>query len=142
MTAPNDAVKRLAAVMNILAREFESVDDDDLLTDVTSAGLDATVEANRIRGLLLGAVVRAKKEELANALHARRSVSRVRNQMPSAASERRAMLLQALERRPQVALALDSQHRDITTLSDADVEKVLSALDALGLLREGGSTKR
>ena len=144
MTTPKDARERLAAIMDALAAQTESARDEELLDEAAASGLDVSAESTRVRGVLLGAVLRAKKERLADALGAhRRTVAAlsVRSaRIPRMPSDRRALLMQTLEQRPQMKEALVTlQHRDFSSFSDADVESVLKQLDALGLLPEDDS---
>ena len=63
--------------------------------------------------------------------------------IPVAAPERRAFLMQELERRPHVKDAVaELRHGDVPSLSDADVENLLTQLEALGLLADGNSKPR
>jgi len=144
MTTLKDARVSVATLMDALAAEVESASDRELLDDAAAAGLDANAESNRVRGLLLGAVVRAKKERLADAVKARRKNVPLAStgRIPMAPSDRRAFLMQTLEDRSQMKEALGIlQHRDLAALSDADIESVLKQLKALGLLGEDDSEK-
>ena len=144
MTKPKGARERLAALMDALAEQAESMSDQEVLDDAAATGLDADAEANRVRGVLLAAVVHAKKGRLTNALHShQKTVAMLASRaarLPSAPSDRRALLMRTLEQRPQMKEALVTiQHRDFTTFSDADIESVLKQLDALGLLGDDDS---
>jgi hypothetical protein len=143
MTMPKDARERLAAVMDALASQAETASDEELLDEAVTKGLDVGAESNRVRGLLFAGVVRAKKGEVADALGGRRKAPRSStggSRMPRAPTERRALLLQALGRQPQVKAV--TPHRDVATLSDTDVEKVLEQLESLGLLGADDSDKK
>ena len=143
MTAPKDPKEELAALMDACAESTEAMTDDELLQDAAAAGVDANAESSRIRGLLLSAFVRAKKVELAEAARQHQTAgtpSRRRPRLPSGASERRAMLMQELERRPQLKDAVSTlQPRDLPSFSDAEVESVLEQLGELGLLGDDDS---
>jgi hypothetical protein len=144
MTMPKDARARLAAVMDALASQAETASDEELLDEAAAKGLDVDAESNRIRGLLFAGVVRAKKGEVADALGGRRKAPRVfggGSRLPRAPTERRALLLQTLGRRSQVNDVV-APHRDVATLSDTDVERVLEQLESLGLLSEDDSDKK
>jgi len=139
MTSPSDPREHLAALMDVCAENAESITDDELLKEAATTGADARAESTRIRGLLFGALVKAKKAQLADAAREHQKgdavLTRRALRTPAAAPERRALLMQELERRPQMKDALaELQHRDVPSFSDADVESVLKQLEALGLL--------
>lgn len=146
MSTPKDPKNRLAVAMDALAEQVESMSDQEVLDDAAAEGIDVKAEGDRVRGLLLGAVVSAKKDRLASAMHAhKRSVAALARRavrIPSDPSDRRALLMRSLERRPQMKEAVVTlQHRDFASFSDADVESVLNQLDALGLLDDDSEPK-
>jgi hypothetical protein len=139
MSTRKDPKNRVAVVMDTLTEQVESMSDQEVLDDAAAEGIDVTAEGDRVRGLLLGAVVSAKKERLAHAMEAHRtSVAALAHRavrIPSDPSDRRALLMRSLERRPQMREAVVTlQHRDFGSFSDADVESALKQLDILGLL--------
>jgi hypothetical protein len=138
MSPPSESKDRLAVLFGSLAEQVEEMTDEQILDEAVSAGVDVKAEADRIRGVLLGAVVTAKKARLTEAMaEHRRNVSALTHRsarIPTAPSERRALLMSSLERRPQVKDGITLQHRDFASFSDADVEILLKQLDVLGLL--------
>ena len=146
MSTPKVPKNRLAVVMDALAEKVESMSDREVLDDAAAEGIDVTAEGARVRGLLLGAVLSAKKERLAEAMAAHKknvaSLTHRAVRIPADPSDRRALLMQSLERRPQMKAAIVTlQHRDFASFSDADVESILKQLDALGLLDDDGEPK-
>jgi len=144
MTSPNDPRKHLAALMDACAENAESMTDEELLEEAAATGVDASVESSRIRGVLFSALVNAKKAQLADAAREYQKgnavLTRRAPRIPFAAPERRAFLIQELERRPHVKDAVtELRHGDVPSFSDADVESVLKQLEALGLLADGNS---
>lgn len=140
--SPNDPRKQLAALMDACAENAESMTDEEVLEDATATGIDPGAESTRVRGLLLGAFVKAKNVQLSDAARAHQKSAPWpadrRSRIPTAASERRALLMQELERRPQMKSAVSElQHRDSPSFSDSEVENVLNQLEALGLLGDG-----
>jgi len=147
MTSPNDPREHLAALMDACAENVESMTDEGLLEEAAATGVDASAESSRIRGVLFGALVKAKKAQLADAAREYQKgnavLTRRAPRIPVAAPERRAFLMQELEERPHVKDAVaELKHGDVPSLSDADVENVLKQLEALGLLAEGNSKPR
>jgi hypothetical protein len=146
MSTPKDPRNRLAALMDALAEKVESMSDQEVLDDAAAEGIDVKAEGARVRGLLLGAVVSAKKERLAEAVAAHRknvaTLAQRAVRIPAAPSDRRALLMRSLERSPQMKEAIVTlQHRDFESFSDADVESVLKQLGALGLLDDDDESK-
>jgi hypothetical protein len=125
--------------MDALADHAESAPDQELLGEASAQGVDANAEAGRVRDLLLGAVLRAKKERLEEAQRAHRQAladlgSRTAR-LPADPAARRALLLRTVTRKPQMKDAVMTlQHRDFESFSDGDVESALKQLQALGLL--------
>jgi len=119
MSTRKDPKNRVAVVMDTLTEQVESMSDQEVLDDAAAEGIDVTAEGDRVRGLLLGAVVSAKKERLAHAMEAHRtSVAALAHRavrIPSDPSDRRALLMRSLERRPQMREA-------VVTLLDDEFE--------------------
>ena len=146
MSTGKNPKNRLAVVMDSLADQVESMSDQEVLDDAATEGIDVKAEGDRVRGLLLGAVVSAKKGRLAQAMETHRNsvaaLAQRAARIPSDPSDRRALLMRSIERRPQMKEAVVTlQHRDFGSFSDADVESVLKQLDALGLLDEDAEPK-
>ena len=141
MTKPKDAPERLNAIMTALADHAESLIDKDVLAEGAAEGLDPKKEGAAVRTLLLGAVLRGKKDRLRKAEEAHKqaviALATRTAQLPETPAERRALLGRVVQRRPQMRDALTLQHRQFESLSDADVESALKQLDALGLLEDG-----
>jgi len=145
VSASSEPKDRLRALFDALADQVEAMTDEEVLDDAAAAGMDVTAEASRVRGVLLGAVVTAKKARLTEAMAAHRqnvaALAHRSARIPTAPLERRALLMSSLERRPQVKDGITLQHRAFTSFSDADVEMLLKQLDALGLLDDDPESK-
>ncbi len=143
MTPSNEDSLRLERLMLALAESAESASDAELLQEAVAAGVDVNAEAERVRNVLLGGLLAARKERLHKAQreHAESvaGVGRGPSRMPADPVARRTMLLGVLQRRPQMREAMVTlQHREFESFSDADVESVLRQLDALGALDDDG----
>lgn len=142
MTTPKDDREKLAAVMEALAEYTETASDREILEDAAAEGVDAKSEANRVRGVLMQAVLRAKKQRLhvAAQVHAQQvaALNSGASRLPSSASERRDLLQRTINQHPDTRqlVLITVQHREFDTLTDADVESALRQLVALGLLDE------
>ncbi len=56
MSPPSEPKDRLAVLFGSLAEQVEEMTDEQILDEAVSAGVDVKAEADRIRGVLLGAV--------------------------------------------------------------------------------------
>jgi hypothetical protein len=125
--------------MDALADHAEAAPDQELLDEALAQGIDANAEAGRVRDLLLGAVLRAKRErfDAAQRMH-QQAVAELGSRiarLPEDPALRRALLLRVVTLKPQMkAAVMTLQHRDFDSFSDGDVESALKQLDALGLL--------
>jgi hypothetical protein len=141
MTKPKDAGDSLSAIMNTLAEQAAGASDKELLDEAVSEGIDAKSVAAHVRGLLLDAVLRTKKERLRKAAEgyglAVADLAARTARLPNTAEGRRALLDRVLQSKPEMRSAVVTlQHRNFESFSDTDVESALKQLDALGLLDE------
>lgn len=140
MTAPKDGKGKFAALMEALAEHAEKATDREILEDAAADGVDVKSEADRIRGVLAGAVLATKKQRLTMALTAHTQQVAVLNagtsRLPATPAARRELLQRALAKRPDTKqlVMITVQHRDFEELTDLDVESALRQLAALGLL--------
>jgi hypothetical protein len=139
MTRSKDEAQRLAAVMNALAEQAAAASDQEIVEDATAAGVDIKAEASRVRTLLSGAVLRAKKQRLQQAGEQhKRSVAALGQQaarLPAAPAAKRALLVRVISARPETRQqVMTLQHREFEEFTDRDVDSVLRQLAALGLL--------
>lgn len=146
VSTPKNPKNPLAVVMDALAEQVESMSEEQVLADAAAEGVDVKAEGDRVRGVLLGAVVRAKKDRLAQAMESHRrnvaSLAQRAVRIPRDPSDRRALLMRSLDKKPQMKEAVVTlQHRDFASFSDADVESVLKQLEALGLLDDDSENK-
>jgi hypothetical protein len=146
MTQAKDAGERFAALMDLLASDAEAAPDEDVLNDAAAAGIDAAVEGERVRTVLLGALSRAKKARLAKAQAAHAEAAKALQmrpvRLPDTPAAQREMLTRFLSRAPHMREAVVTlQHRDFESFSDSDVESALRQLGALGLLDDDTERK-
>lgn len=138
MSEMKDLPDRLRAVMEALAEHEDSLSDDEVLSDVAAAGVDAQAEAERVRNVLLGAVRKHKRSRLDRAEEEHRhevaQIAAAAVRLPTTPMARRARLQRAVERAPRLRESLTLQFRGLESISDEDVESALRQLQHLGLL--------
>lgn len=146
MTEPKDGAQGLKRLFDALADEEAAMPDAVVLDDAAREGLDVAAEGRRVRSVLLGAVLQAKKTRRLRAQedHARAvaAIAQRSTKLPGDAAGRKALLSRVLGARPQMREAVVTlQHRDFESFSDEDIVSALRQLDALGLLDDETGSK-
>src|SRR6185437_6150080 len=130
MTKPRDASARVSSIMFALADSEATASDKEVLEAATGEGVSVADEATRVRDILIGGVLRAKKMRLSRANEAhQKAVSDLgarTSRLPGDPGSRRKLLAASLQRRPDMRQAVVTlQHREFESFSDTDVESAL-----------------
>lgn len=139
MSASSEQDKKLYLVMAALAESVATASDKELLDDAEATPDERRATATRVRGVLDGAILKARKALLERARqdHAfATAVLRERSsRIPQDSATRRLLLNNVIARRPEMQKHLVTfQHREFESFTDGDVESALRHLDALGAL--------
>jgi hypothetical protein len=124
-----------------LGHFFEALAESEL-SDVDDPSVDTgeNERAEQLRARMLDSIKRVKLERRAKAEQAHQhSLDQLRSskgRLPETAGQRRALLERSLRQRPDVR-EITLQNRELTELSNGDVEGLLNKLHHLGALGEG-----
>jgi hypothetical protein len=138
MSNKRTEAERLDAISDALGDSIFAAMDQEILEEARLAGLDPTVEAGRLKELMLS-TVRAYQQRALRAARqgyeaqAYRAAS-MASAIPSDAAKRRELFSFVLARQPQYSELFTAQHREFTDLTDTDIESYLEDLDELGVL--------
>jgi hypothetical protein len=136
--AERDYVKEFEAIMDGIEDSVLEASDEEILAEAREAGEDVKVSAERLRSRLLEVVNGFKRERLLIARKERAralaDLEKARASLPTSHDERRTLLQAVLAQHSDVRGRLTAQYRDLTRLSDEDVESCLRHLQALGVL--------
>lgn len=141
MSISNDnKLKELQTLMAGMVESILSASDEEILQEAKEQGLDPDKTAAETKDTLLAAVV--KESKLRRLREARRqyerNVAALSNRkvtLPATPAERRTLLAAVFARNATIqAGILTAQHRELKEMTDADVERLLLELAALGLL--------
>lgn len=140
----NSKEKKLKELQTLMAGMVESVlsaSDEEILQEAKEQGLDPNKTAAETKDMLLAAVKEAKLRRLREARRQYdRSIAAISSRkvtLPETPAERRTLLAAFFARNATIqAGILTAQHRELKEMTDADVERLLLELDALGLLEK------
>lgn len=130
--------ERLARILDKLGEQIRTAPGEELLEAAREEGRDPAETTVRIRGLLQSTFKVHKQRALAEAKagyqHEITSMSKRRFNLPKTAKGRRNWFLQVLAQAPQLQPAFTIQNRDLSEISDDDIESHLKKLAQLGVL--------
>jgi hypothetical protein len=132
---PDQYEEQYRLLMNALGESVLEMSDKDVKDEFGSAPLPRTLEIFRAAAKSYSQeklrAARAQYEQASNAIHAHSF------ELPPSATERRALLDALLASQLTQGLGtLTAQFRELTAVSDSDVESILKQLEALGVLRK------
>jgi Fic family protein len=131
--------EKLDAISDALSDSLLGATDEEILEEARLIGLNTSVEAGRVRALMLGTVKAYQQRALREArqsydAQAQQSAKIVA--IPSTPAKRRELFSFVLAKQPQYAELFTAQHREFTDLTDSDIESYLEDLDELGVLEK------
>lgn len=132
----------LENLMNELAEGILEISDEELIAEAREARVDPDKAAQRVAELVQRAIEQRgqrKRQEARREYEATIAAMQKRTyRLPDDPQQRRALLDAVVQRYPRVRSAVTLQHRDLTSLSDADVGSQLRKLQELGFLDADG----
>ena len=112
--------------------------DEEIEEEVRAAGEDPDASAERLRARLLGLVEKEREQRFAAAKerHRRKQAAArdEQHELPGTPEARMELLVAAVAAMARKGNLLTLQHRDLESLSDADVSRLLRQLSKLGVL--------
>lgn len=133
--------EELANIMDEIAESVGTMSDQEILDDDQEEGVNSEKAAEATRSLLLDAVKTYEQRHLREAQ--KRYELRVsamqekKYNLPSTPAGRQKLLAAILSQQPEMKKTLlTAQHRDFTSLTDADIESCLKHLYELGVLNK------
>jgi len=131
--------KKLEVILDNLVDSVESTPAEELFAEAARSGQDMTQVATRAKDSLLKGIRNFEQRKL----HAARSAYRVRSSelrnrrfaLPATADERRKLLFNSA-RNNRLVQRVTARFRDLTELSDEDVDSALEDLMELGVFDE------
>jgi hypothetical protein len=131
-------VEQAEHVFGQIADSIEAASPEEIEEDVLSSGEDAEALAAQTKTALLAGVKKFQQRRLHHARQryeesSQRIESRTRR-IALNAEARRSQFFALLKTNPSIQSALTIQHRDLSSLTDGDIESALEELDALGAL--------
>ncbi len=134
----------LRQVLNALAEDVAEISDKELLAEASEP--DLATDAEGVRSILRRVVEKFKRRKLHEAQEAYRlaaaSLAAKKYDLPKTPQERRSLLTLISSSKPQIQEMLTVQFRELSKLSDADVESTLRKFAELGLLEEPASGEK
>jgi hypothetical protein len=132
----------LANLMNELAEGILDMSDEEIISEALTAGESPDDVAQQVARLVEGAIkVRGERKREAARREYEANIAAMQARMyrlPDDPIQRRGLLDAVVRLNPRVRSALTMQHRDLTSLSDADVASQLRKLQDLGFLDADG----
>jgi hypothetical protein len=130
---------KLEVILDNLIDSVERTPAEELVAEAVQSGQDAVHGASRTKDALLKGIRKFEQRKL----HAARSTYRARSSelrkrrftLPASAEERRKLLLDSADHN-RLVQRVTARFRDLTELSDADVESALEDLVELGAFDE------
>ena len=130
--------ERLARILDSLGEHIRTVPDEELPDDPGEEGRNPAEAAARIKGLLQRTFKAYQQKALVDAQEAyQREISDLserRFNLPKTVKGRKEWFLAALVQAPQLKPAFTLQNRELSDLSDEDIETHLKKLSQLGVL--------
>jgi hypothetical protein len=138
---PRDYEREREAIFEALAESVAEASDAEILAEVTESNEDPKRAAERIRSVLNTAMKAYEQRRLREAQMAyERRVALLREKhysLPGTPEARRSLFAEIMRWQPDLGAALLTvQHREVTDLTDADIETALKQLDELGVIEE------
>ncbi len=129
----------LRAIMDALAESVAELSDEEILAETRAEGQDPNLAAEHVRQVLRTAakVYQQRLLREARAQYERRvaAMREGKYSLPDSPEERRRLLADVFDRKPDIRSGLlTAQHREFSSLTDADVESYLKQLQELGVL--------
>ncbi len=136
-----DYARELRNILEALAESAATASDEDILSEATEEGLDPQVEANRLRMVLHNSLLSIQKERLRTARQQYekhlKSMTESQYPLPDTPNGRRQLLQSLLLKIPDLQRGLvTAQGRELSDLSDSDIESCLRQLCDLGAIKE------
>jgi hypothetical protein len=131
--------ENLHALCDALSDSVVGASDEEVIEECRLVGRDPTDEARRLRALMLASVKTYQQRALRDArkaYDAGEQRSFLRSLIPDTPTERRALFSFVLATQPQYSELFTAQHRELTDLTDEDIETYLEDLDELGILEK------
>ncbi|MEE8523537.1 MAG: hypothetical protein V3T72_06365 [Thermoanaerobaculia bacterium] len=136
-TDPEEKLERLAA--GIVDTIFE-MSDEEILEQARAAGKDPEATAERVRGVMMDAVKKHRKQRLTRARERyeakRDTIEASEVELPTTVAGRLRLLTSILRQQPGLGSMVTVQHRQLRDLPDEDVISLLRQLAALGAFDE------
>ncbi len=138
---PRDYEAEFLAIMNALAESVAEASDEDLLTEAREMGEDPRATAARVRDVLKQGAKDYAQRRLREAEKAHReSVESIRGRqhiLPRTPESRRGFFERIMTQKPELqSLLVTFQNRELRNFTDADIQRCLEHLGALGVLSE------
>ena len=131
--------ERLARILDNIGEHIRNGPGDELLDMAREEGRDPAKVNARIKALLRAVFKEHQQKILAEARQGYQrelaSISEGNFHLPKTAAARRTLFLAALAQAPQLQPAFTLQNRELTDLSDEDIESHLRKLAQLGVLK-------
>jgi hypothetical protein len=131
--------ERLARILDNLGDQIQNAPSDELLETAREDGRDLAEVNARVKGILRSAFKSYQQKILAEARQGYRrelaSISVGHFHLPKTVEGRRNWFLAALAQVPQLQPAFTMQNRELSDLSDEDIESHLRKLAQLGVLK-------
>ena len=132
-------------VLDQIAESIEKGDAVEIAADLKESGQDVNEIASRTKAAALAGIKEFRQQRLH---HARQryqesssQIERRANRSGGSPEERRRKFFSALESNPGLKSALTMQYRDLSELTDEDIETGLDDLETLGALEESDDTE-
>ncbi len=142
---PRDHQLELQRVVDAIAASVLKASDEEIEEEIRAEGEDPDASAQRLRARLLGLVDREREQRLAAARERqqrKRAAAEKEPELPATPEARMELLVAAVAAMARRRAPLTLQHRELESLSDADVTRLLRQLASLGALEaadEGSS---
>ena len=138
-TSDEKKLKELQILMAGMVESVLSASDEEILKEAREDGLDPDKDAAKTKDTLLAVVKESKLRKLREARRQyERSVAAITTRkvtLPATPAERRTLLAAVFAHNAAIqAGVFTAQHRELKEMTDADVERLLIELAALGLL--------
>ncbi|MEE8524081.1 MAG: hypothetical protein V3T72_09125 [Thermoanaerobaculia bacterium] len=135
-----DAEEKLERIAAGIVDTIFEMSDAEILEEARAAGKDPEATAERVRGVLMGAVKKHRKERLTRARERyeakRDEIEASEVDLPATAAGRLRLLTSVLREQPRLGSTVTVQHRQLRDLPDEDVISLLRQLAALGAFDE------
>jgi hypothetical protein len=131
--------ERFARILDSLCEDIRTAPGEELLQSANEAGRDPALTNARVKSLLRSTFKAYQQRVLREARHEYErelaNISEGHFDLPKTARGRRSWFLAALNQAPQLLPAFTLQNRDLSDLSDEDIESHLRKLAQLGVLK-------